>query len=204
MTGVIVRSSANVQAGARTRLSTIFHGIWILGFVALLPGLLREIPMAALGGVLVVTGWRLVSIDHVRHLLHVHGRLPALIWLVTFALVIATDLLTGVLVGLALSLLELLPYRRSLRLGVAEQHEEDVTHVTLKGTATFLSLTRLNSVLESLPHDRSVRLDLGALKGMDHTTAQTLSEWLARRKKGGAHVEVSGPDDIVRPLAAAA
>lgn len=204
MTGVIVRSSANVQAGAKTRMSTILHGIWILGFVALLPGLLREIPMAALGGVLVVTGWRLVSIDHVRHLLHVHGRLPAMIWLVTFVLVVATDLLTGVLVGLALSLLELLPYRRSLKLGVAEQHEADVTHVTLKGTATFLSLTRLNSVLESLPHDRSVRLDLGALKGMDHTTAQTLGEWLARRRKGGGKVEVSGPDDIVRPLAAAA
>ncbi len=50
MTGVIVRSSANVQAGATTRLSTILHGVWILGFVALLPWLLREIPMAALGG----------------------------------------------------------------------------------------------------------------------------------------------------------
>ncbi|MCE3544498.1 SulP family inorganic anion transporter, partial [Escherichia coli] len=57
MTGVIVRSSANVQAGAKTRASTMLHGIWILGFVALLPFVLREIPMAALGAILVVTGW---------------------------------------------------------------------------------------------------------------------------------------------------
>ena len=200
MTGVIVRSSANVQAGAQTRLSTILHGTWILGFVALLPWLLQQIPMAALGGVLVVTGWRLVSLEHVRHLLHVHGRLPAMIWAITFVLVVATDLLTGVLVGLALSLLELLPHRRDLKLGVRHRQEADVTHLALDGTATFLSLTRLNSVLEALPDSRSVRVDLGQLKGMDHTTAQTLGEWLARRKKRGAEVKLAGPPGLTRPL----
>ncbi|MEO5587085.1 MAG: SulP family inorganic anion transporter [Novosphingobium sp.] len=204
MTGVIVRSSANVQAGAQTRLSTILHGAWILGFVALLPWLLREIPMAALGGVLVVTGWRLVSLEHVRHLLHVHGRLPALIWAVTFVLVVTVDLLTGVLVGLALSLVELIPHWRSLKLRVGQEHDGDVTHVALRGTATFLSLTRLNAVLESLPDSRTVRLDLGALKGMDHTAAQTLGEWLARRRKRGVPVDVTGPQEFTRPLAGAA
>ncbi len=200
MTGVIVRSSANVQAGAKTRLSTILHGGWILGFVALLPWLLREIPMAALGGVLVVTGWRLVSLDHVRHLFKVHGLLPAAIWAVTFVLVVATDLLTGVLVGLALSLLELLPFRRNLKLGLAERQDGETTHVTLQGSATFISLTRLNAVLEALPLTRAVRLNLDALHGMDHTTAQTLGEWLARRRKLGTPVEVSGPDHLIRPL----
>lgn len=203
MTGVIVRSSANVQAGAKTRLSTVLHGIWILGFVALLPWLLREIPMAALGAVLVVTGWRLVSLDHVKHLLHVHGRLPALIWAVTFVLVVATDLLTGVLVGLALSLVELIPYWRNLKLGVDQRQEGEVTHVTLGGSATFLSLTRLTSVLEALPDNRRVRLNLDALRGMDHTTAQMLHEWLARRRKHGADVEVAGPDQFTRTLSIA-
>jgi MFS superfamily sulfate permease-like transporter len=200
MTGVIVRSSANVQAGAKTRMSTVMHGTWILGFVALMPWLLREIPMAALGGVLVVTGWRLVSLTHVRHLLDVHGRLPALIWLATFVLVVTTDLLTGVLVGLALSLLELIPHARRLKLGVSQKHENEVTHLTLEGTATFLSLTRLNAILEEVPPSRQVRLDLSPLKGMDHTTAQTLGEWLARQRKGGARVEVTGPEEMRRTL----
>lgn len=200
MTGVIVRSSANVQAGAKTRLSTVLHGVWILGFVALLPWLLREIPMAALGAVLVVTGWRLVSLDHVKHLLHVHGRLPALIWAVTFVLVVATDLLTGVLVGLALSLVELIPYWRTLKLGVGQREEGEVTRVSLKGSATFLTLTRLTSVLEALPDGRPVKLDLDDLRGMDHTTAQMLNEWLTRRRKHGAAVEVAGPDQFTRPL----
>lgn len=204
MTGVIVRSSANVQAGAKTRLSTVLHGVWILGFIALLPWLLREIPMAALGAVLVVTGWRLVSLDHVKHLLHVHGRLPALIWAVTFVLVVATDLLTGVLVGLALSLIELIPYWRTLKLGVGQDQEGEVTRVSLKGSATFLTLTRLTSVLEALPENRAVKLDLGALRGMDHTTAQMLTEWLARRRSRGGAVEVAGPDQYTRSLLASA
>lgn len=203
MTGVIVRSSANVQAGAQTRLSAILHGAWILGFVALLPWLLREIPMAALGGVLVVTGWRLVSLEHVRHLLHVHGRLPAMIWVVTFVLVVTADLLTGVLAGLALSLLELLPHRRGLKLQVTQRDEGEETHVVLNGSATFLSLSRLNTVLEGLPENRPVRLNLDALQGMDHTASQTLGEWLSRQKKRGTSVEVTGPPPITRSLAMA-
>ncbi|MGC8020657.1 hypothetical protein ACP3WW_23365, partial [Salmonella enterica] len=85
-----------------------------LGFVALLPWLLREVPMAALGAILVVTGVRLVSLAHVRHLFHSYGVLPALIWAVTLVVVVAEDLLTGVLVGIALSLLELVPHVRRL------------------------------------------------------------------------------------------
>jgi MFS superfamily sulfate permease-like transporter len=156
--------------------------------------------MAALGAVLVVTGWRLVSLDHVKHLLHVHGRLPALIWAVTFVLVVATDLLTGVLVGLALSLVELIPYWRTLKLGVGQDQEGEVTRVSLKGSATFLTLTRLTAVLEALPDSRMVKLDLGALRGMDHTTAQMLNEWVARRRKHGAAVEVAGPEEYTRSL----
>ncbi|MDE8653106.1 SulP family inorganic anion transporter [Novosphingobium album (ex Liu et al. 2023)] len=200
MTGVIVRSSANVQAGARTRLSTVMHGAWILGFVALLPWLLREVPMAALGGVLVVTGWRLVSVAHAKHLFNVHGPLPAAIWAVTFILVVTTDLLTGVLVGLVLSLLELAPHLRDLRLHVHEHDAGHANRVELHGAATFLGLTRINAILERQPADRPVHLDLGKLRVMDHTTAETIGEWLKRRRQRGHSDTVTGPEPILRPL----
>lgn len=203
MTGVIVRSSANVQAGATTRLSTILHGAWILGFVALLPWLLREIPMAALGGILVVTGWRLVSVTHVTHLFHRYGILPAATWAVTFLLVVFTDLLTGVLAGLALSLLELIPYRKSLRLRVEEDHGEDASRVQLHGSATFVSLSKLTHILEGLPKGRPVHLDLHALKGIDHTSAERVREWAALRKGTGTPVKFIGPAPLVDSLAAA-
>jgi MFS superfamily sulfate permease-like transporter len=200
MTGVIVRSSANVQAGAKTRLSTVLHGIWILGFVALLPWLLREVPMAALGGVLVVTGWKLVSLKHVRHLLNAHGLLPAAIWAVTFALVVTTDLLTGVLVGLGLSLVELLPHLKHLRLKVHEHEEEEGPRVALHGAATFVGLTKLNTVLERQRNDGPVHLDLASVRAMDHTTAETLAEWIRRRRQSGHVDRITGDDAILRPL----
>ncbi|RUN75778.1 SulP family inorganic anion transporter [Sphingomonas sp. TF3] len=192
MTGVIVRSSANVQAGATTRLSTMLHGIWILGFVALLPWLLREIPMAALGAILVVTGVRLVSLAHVRHLFHSYGVLPALIWAVTLVVVVAEDLLTGVLVGIALSLLELVPHVRRLGLKVEMPDETEGRCMALAGSATFVTLPKLSDTLDALPMDGPTCLDVSRLTKVDHTCAELMKEWLARRRAAGHPVELTG------------
>jgi MFS superfamily sulfate permease-like transporter len=192
MTGVIVRSSANVQAGATTRLSTILHGTWILGFVALLPWLLREIPMATLGAVLVVTGARLVNFSHAKHLFRDYGLLPAMIWAVTLVLVVAEDLLTGVLVGIALSLLELLPHFRGLRLKVDEHDDADGRTIALNGAATFVALPKLSARLESVPRGAPVRLDLTRCSAVDHTCMELLRDWCARQRAGGGQVAFAG------------
>lgn len=201
MTGVIVRSSANVQAGAQTRLSAILHGAWILGFVALLPWLLREIPMAALGAVLVVTGAKLVNLKHVRHLFAHYGVLPAAIWAVTCALVVTQDLLTGVLVGIALSLLELVPNLRRLGLKVDQQEEAGGHRIALAGSATFITLPKLSDRLESVPGGKSVLLDVSRLDAVDHSCAELLKDWLQRRRAGGSPVELQGASGKTAVLA---
>jgi MFS superfamily sulfate permease-like transporter len=200
MTGVIVRSSANVQAGATSRWSTVMHGVWILGFVALLPWVLREIPMAALGGVLVVTGAKLVSLKHVRHLFHNYGLLPAAIWAVTFVLVLTTDLLTGVLVGLALSLVELAPSFRRLRLTVATANDADRCRVRLDGAATFISLPKLNQALDNLPEGKPLTIELGGVPSIDHSCAEMLREWLDRQRKRGFDIELLGSASQLKRL----
>ena len=192
MTGVIVRSSANVQAGATTRLSAILHGVWILGFVALLPWLLREIPMAALGAVLVVTGARLVNFNHAKHLFKDYGVLPVLIWAVTLTLVVAEDLLTGVLVGIALSLLELIPHLRKLKLKVDDREEAGGRTITLDGAATFVTLPKLSAKLDAVPGGAPVRLDLTRCSAVDHTCAELLRDWCARRRASGSEVALDG------------
>ena len=202
MTGVIVRSSANVQAGAVTRASAIFHGAWILGFVVMLPWLLRMIPMAALGGILVVTGWRLVSVSHVRHLFKHHGFLPALIWAATFVMVVATDLLTGVLVGLGLSLLELLPHLRRLRVRVDEKHEPMHSEISMDGAVTFLSLPKLSKMLDAIPEGRAVNLNLRRIRALDHSCAEMLREWIQRRRSGGTQVNLDCEAHYLRRMAA--
>lgn len=202
MTGVIVRSSANVQAGAMTRLSAVLHGGWLLGFVALLPWLLREIPMAALAGILVVTGWRLVSVSHVRHLFHHHGLLPVVIWVATFVMVVATDLLTGVLVGLGLSLLELVPHLRRLKLSVHEHHEDEHSEIRLEGAATFLTIPKLLKALEAIPGHRKVHLDMRKVPAIDHSSAEMLAEWIQRRRSGGTQVNLDGEAPGLRRMTA--
>lgn len=202
MTGVIVRSSANVQAGGKTRLSTMLHGIWILAFVALLPWLLREIPMAALAGILVVTGVRLVSVDHVRHLLHRYGPLPAIVWAATLIMVVATDLLTGVLVGIGLSLIELVPHLRQLRLKMEDGPAGDAHEVSLNGTATFLSLPKLSAKLESLPTVGPIVLNVERLAHIDHTCAEMVREWVDRRRNAGGPVELFGATGRMQQLTA--
>jgi MFS superfamily sulfate permease-like transporter len=200
MTGVIVRSSANVQAGATSRLSTILHGVWILGFVALLPWLLREIPMAALAGVLVITGVRLVSLSHVKHLFHLYGPLPAIVWAATLICVVTTDLLTGVLVGIGLSLLELLPHARRLGLDVQQAERGEAQEVALQGSATFLSLPKLSARLEALPAKGLVILNVERLGHIDHTCAEMLREWVTRRRGAGETVELFGATGRLRQI----
>ena len=192
MTGVIVRSSANVQAGATTRVSTILHGVWILSFVALLPWLLREIPMASLAGILVVTGWRLVSVGHVKHLFHLYGALPLIVWAGTLIMVVATDLLTGVIVGMALSLTELIPHVRKLGLRIEEPAVPEGGAIALHGTATFLTLPKLIGRLDAMPSGQRVRLDLTDLRHIDHTCAEMLTDWIERRRDHGSPVDVFG------------
>jgi MFS superfamily sulfate permease-like transporter len=194
MTGVIVRSSANVQAGAVTRMSTILHGVWILAFVLGLPWLLREIPMAALAGILVVTGWRLVSLEHARHLFHHYGAFPAFVWATTLVMVVTTDLLTGVLTGFALSLIELVPHYRNLKLDVHVARNEKDVNVQLRGGATFVSLPRLAKILDGLPIGGQIRLNLAGLAQVDHTCAELLADWIQRQRRAGTQLELAGVD----------
>lgn len=192
ITGVIVRSSANVQAGARTRLSTILHGVWILALVALAPQVLALVPLTALAAVLVVTGWRLINLQHVREMFSHHGPFPAGIWAATVVVILVEDLLIGVAVGLALSLIEIAPVLRR-RFTATSHDSEDAIDIRLKGAATCTRVPKMLSTLESLPAGRKVRLDAQRLRYIDHTSAETLSDWIKRETRAGRPVEISPP-----------
>ena len=101
MTGVIVRTSANIHAGGRTRASTMLHGLWLLVFAVLFPQVLRLIPIASLAAILVYTGWKLMNPKAMRALWQ-YGKGEAAIYAATLATIVIADLLTGILVGLGL------------------------------------------------------------------------------------------------------
>ncbi|MGW2401434.1 SulP family inorganic anion transporter [Kitasatospora sp. NPDC001664] len=191
MTAVIVRSAANVQAGARTKASRVLHGLWLLLFAALIPAALTVIPLAALAGVLVHAGAKLIPVKSLVPLWRSH-RHEALILVVTAVAIVATNLFEGVLLGLLLSVLKSAWDTSHLQVEVADRGADGPIHVALSGNATFLRLPRLLEVLERLPTDRPVHLDLTALRHLDHACRTALETWEDR------HNRTEGATAVVR------
>ena len=176
MTGVIVRSSANVQAGAKTRLSAIFHGLWLLAFVLLLSSVLQSIPVASLAGVLVYTGIKLVDLKALRGLGR-YGRMPMLVYAATAGAIIFTDLLTGVLIGFGLTLVKLALNASRLKINLLDLPAEGEMELRLTGAATFLKVPALTRALGSVPPGTMLHVPLGNLSYIDHACLELLEDW---------------------------
>ena len=176
MTGVIVRSSANVQAGATTRLSAMFHGLWLLAFVLLLSSVLQSIPVASLAGVLVYTGIKLVDIKAFKALGR-YGRMPMFTYAATALAIIFTDLLTGVLVGFGLTLIKLALKASRLKVSLIDLPQDGEMELRLSGAATFLKVPALTQVLSTVPAGTTVHVPLNNLSYIDHSCLELLEEW---------------------------
>ena len=105
---------------------------------------------------------------------------------------VAADLLTGVLVGIGLSMLELVPHARGLKLKVSEGAEGAQHAINLSGAATFVSLPKLSDTLERAPAGTPVRLDVSGLRTVDHTCSELIKDWFQRRRAAGDSVELLG------------
>ncbi|PBC62585.1 sulfate transporter [Streptomyces sp. Tue6028] len=179
MTAVIVRSAANVQAGARTKASRVLHGVWLLLFTAVVPGVLGVIPVAALAGLLVHAGCKLVPVRELRPLWRAHrGELVVLT--VTAVAIVVGNLFEGVLAGLALAVAKTAWDISHVHVETEDRGTAGIV-VRVVGNATFLRLPKLLDALEALPHDRDVRLELGGLRHLDHACAAALEGWAAGR-----------------------
>ncbi|MGW2248955.1 SulP family inorganic anion transporter [Kitasatospora sp. NPDC001660] len=178
MTAVIVRSATNVQAGARTKASRVLHGVWLLLFAALLPAALAVIPVAALAGVLVHAGFKLLPFEQLGPLWREH-RSEALVLAATAVAIVTVNMFEGVLIGLGLSILKSAWETSRLHVGT-EERTDGVVHVRLTGSATFLRLPKLLDALEALPADRVVELDLTGLRHLDHACQSALTTWAER------------------------
>jgi len=189
MTGVIVRSSANVQSGAKTRWSAVMHGIWLLVFVVLLTALIRMIPVSALAAMLVYTGYKLVDIKSIKTLAE-YGKGEVLIYFVTVGTIVATDLLTGVLTGFVLAAVKLLFTVSRLSVDIEENGDEQDIVIHLHGTATFLQLPILAEKLENVPRRKRVLIGEENLLFIDHACIELLTAWAKQYQSSGGEVVV--------------
>lgn len=188
ITGVIVRSSANVAAGARTRMSAILHGVWVLLFASLFTNLVELIPKAALAGLLIVIGVQLIKLAHIR-LAWRTGNFA--IYAITIVCVVFLNLLEGVAIGLAVAVSFLLirvvraPIEAKPVGGEAKQWRVDID-----GTLSFLLLPRLTNVLSTLPQGSDVTLNLNA-DYIDHSVSEAISDWKAGHEATGGTVTIN-------------
>jgi carbonic anhydrase len=188
VTGVIVRSATNVEAGARTRKSAILHGIWVLVFSLLLAGVIQLVPNAVLAGLLIMIGIRLVKVADFQTA-RVTGDLA--VYAATLLTVVFVNLLAGVLIGLALAVLLVLwrVVRASIHAEPLGAAAEGRWRVVIDGSCTFLSLPRLSKVLAAVPAAAHVTVELD-VDYLDHPVHDTLEAWRVRHVNNGGSVEI--------------
>lgn len=179
MTSVIVRTSANVNAGARTKLSAVAHGIFLLLAVVSIPFLLNKIPMASLAAILIMIGLRLASPKVFTHMWHT-GKHQFIPFVVTVVAVVLTDLLKGVGIGLAVSIFFIL--RGNMKLAYffkKEKHKEGETiHIDLAQEVSFLNKAAVKQTLAHLPSNSKVVIDAANTVYIDYDVLELIRDFL--------------------------
>ncbi|MGI3224322.1 SulP family inorganic anion transporter [Streptomyces sp. GTA36] len=195
ITAVVARSSANVQAGAKTRISRTLHGLWLLAFALLLPQILALIPISVLAGVLVHSGWKLFAPEEFPKMWR-QDRGEFAVMTITTLVIVATALLEGVLIGLAagIVLAALRMSRTVIRQDV--DGDDDVAKVVIAGNATFLRLPQVIEALEAAAASGRPRicLDLTGVTHLDHACRNQVEEFTEQQRGLGTRVELLMPD----------
>lgn len=184
--GVAVRSSANVQAGAVSRNSTILHGVFVVIAALLMVPILELIPLASLAALVMAVGIQMVSLLHIRT---VTRHREVLVYVVTTLGVVFLGVLEGVALGVAVAVGVAL--HRLGRTRITHEEKEGVHHVHVRGQLTFLAVPRLSRTLHLVPRgaDVVVRLD-GSF--MDHAAYEALQDWQTTHVAQGGTVDLGG------------
>lgn len=188
--GVAVRSSANVQAGAVSRNSTMLHGVFVVVAALLMVPILELIPLASLAALVMAVGIQMVSLHHIRT---VTRHREVLVYAVTTLGVVLLGVLEGVMLGVAVAVGVALNRLARTRITHEERHNETggVHYVHVRGQLTFLAVPRLSRTLHLVPQgaDAVVELD-GSF--MDHAAYESLHDWQSAHTAQGGTVEVTG------------
>lgn len=179
MTSVIVRTSANVNSGAKSKLSAIAHGIFLLIAVIAIPGILNKIPMACLAAILIMIGLKLASPKVFKHMWH-SGKFQFIPFIVTVIAVVFIDLLKGVGIGLMVSIFFIL--RGNMKLAYffkkEEHHEGETIHMDLAQEVSFLNKAAVKQTLAHLPENSKLIIDAANTVYIDYDVLELIRDFV--------------------------
>lgn len=187
ITSVIVRSSANVHAGGRTRAATMVHGVLLLGAVMLAAGLLNRIPLASLAAILLVTGYKLAKPALFREMYRLGGA-QLVPFVATLGAILVTDLLRGILVGVVVSVAFAL--RNAMRTPYTLKREGEHFVISLKRDVYFFNKAALLEALERMPEGARVVVDGSASDFIDHDIVEALGHFRGTASRRNIQLEV--------------
>lgn len=179
MTSVIVRTTANINAGAKTKWSAIFHGIFLLLAVVLIPVLLNKIPMASLAAILIMIGVKLASPKVFKHIWD-SGLQQFIPFIITVVAVVFTDLLKGVGIGLVVSIFYILKGNMKLAYHFRKElyQEGETIHIDLAQEVSFLNKAAIKQTLADLPNNAKLVIDAGNTVYIDFDVLELLRDFL--------------------------
>ena len=189
VTAVIVRGAANVDAGARTKLSSFTHGLFLLLAVLFIPFALNKIPYASLAAILLVTGYNLTKPKLYRNMWSL-GLKQFLPFILTIIIILLTDLLIGVTAGLLLSAYYIIQnnFKAEYKIQRRMLHETEVFQIKLNSNVTFLNKVKLKDALDKIPHYSILTIDGRECNFIDYDILEIISEF--ETKAHDRHIEV--------------
>lgn len=182
MTSVVVRSSANNNAGAKSKMSTIIHGVLLLLSVLSIPAILNKIPLATLATVLILVGYKLAKPATFIHFWQ-KGKYQFVPFIATLVFVVATDLLKGVALGIIISIIFVLRgnLKRAYSFKKEEYEDGDVIHIDLAQEVSFLNKAAIKLTLSEIPQNSKVIINAHDTEYIAHDVLDLIREFKETR-----------------------
>lgn len=197
LTAVVVRGAANVDAGARTKMSAITHGVLLLLAVVLIPFVLNLIPYASLSAILLITGYNLTKPKLYRNMFNL-GWKQFLPFVLTIVIILATDLLIGVSIGLLLSAYFIIQnnFRAEYKITRAVIKGIETELIRLNSNVTFLNKVKLKKALDEVPEYSVLTIDGSNCNFIDYDILEIISEFENKAKDRHIALHTIGIDKV--------
>lgn len=178
ITSVVVRTTANINSGARTKLAAIIHGLFLLVSVLSIPMILNKIPLATLAAILLLIGYKLANPDKIKHFWD-QGKFQFIPFIATLLAVVLTDLLTGVGIGLAISIFFVLigNMKRAYFFRKETYHTGDIIHMDLAQEVSFLNKAAIKLTLAHLPENSTIVINASQSEYIAHDVLDLIKEF---------------------------